>query len=178
MSGTKRKVYYWDACIYLAHIKNEVSHGKHHLDAISQIAKENFENKNLIITSVITLTEVLSSSLTAEQEEAFLKTFKSTNHTLYDVDYAIARKARRFREAFLHHSSSKKLTTPDAIHAATAAIYQVDEMNTFDDGKKEKKFLGLLELNKHSDLDNLTIVKPTVEVIDLFASAVPTHPKT
>ena len=148
--------------MYLALLKGEQSHGQAYIDSMMQISKQNFENKNIIITSVITLTEVLSSSLTTEQEEAFLKTFKATNHTLYDVDYAIARKARQFREAFLNHQSGKTLATPDAIHAATAVIYQADEMHTFDDGQKNKKFLGLLELSSNSSLDNLLICKPFI----------------
>jgi len=45
-----------------------------------KIAKDNFENKNEIFTSVITLTEVLRAKLTDDQEEKFHGTFKSINH--------------------------------------------------------------------------------------------------
>ena len=166
MTGTKRRVHYWDACMYLALLKGETSHGKQHVESMVQISKDNFENKNVIITSVITLTEVLSSSLTADQEEAFSKTFKATNHTLYDVSYSIAKKARELREAFLKHSSGRKLATPDAIHIATAMVYQVDEMNTFDDGQKEKKHVGLLELNGDALMQGLIICKPNVVLPD------------
>ncbi|HZM06010.1 MAG TPA: PIN domain-containing protein [Candidatus Saccharimonadales bacterium] len=162
MSGIRPKKHYWDACIYIAYLKGEQSHGPPYVDSIAQIAKDNFEQKNVIITSVITLTEVLSSKLTPEEEESFLKTFKRVNHILYDVDYAIATKARKFRESFLSHSSGKTLATPDAIHLATAAILQADELNTFDDGQKERKFLGLLELTGHPAIENLVICKPFI----------------
>lgn len=176
MSGISQKVYYWDACIYLALLKNEQSHGKPHMDSIIQIAKDNFALKNTIITSVLTMTEVLSSSLTPGQEEAFLKTFKATNHTLYDVDYGIAKKARKFREAFLNHPSGKKFTTPDAIHAATAVVYKAHEMHTFDDGQKEKRQLGLLELNGHDGVEKLIICKPLVDLEMSFFDPPPSRP--
>jgi predicted nucleic acid-binding protein len=141
--------------MYIALLQEEQSHGRSHFEAMIQIARENFENKNTIITSTITLTEVLPVSLTQSQEEEFLKTFKSTNHTLYDVDYAIAIKARKFRAAFLQHPAGKKLHTPDAIHVATAVIYGVDELHTFDE--------GLLKLSGNELIDKLIICKPVVD---------------
>jgi hypothetical protein len=150
--------------MYLALLLGEQSHGKAHVDSMLQIAKDNFENKNEIITSVITLTEVLASKLTFDQEDKFFQTFKYTNHTLYDVDYAIAKKARELRQASLVHPSAKILSTPDSIHIATAIIYQADEMNTFDDGKKDKKTIGLLELTGTKEVDALVICKPSVHI--------------
>ena len=92
-------------------MRDEQSHEQPYIDSLAQIDKDNFEQKNVIITSVITLTEVLSSKLTQGQEEKFLKTFKRVNQLLYDVDYAVATKARKFRGAFLKHASGKTLTT-------------------------------------------------------------------
>jgi predicted nucleic acid-binding protein len=129
---------------------------------MAQIAKENFELKNIIITSVITRIEVLSSKLTPEQEEKFKKTFRSPNHTLHDVDPPIADKARQFRDQLLNHVSGKILSTPDAIHLATAAIYGANEIHTFDDGQKDNKHLGMLELNGDQRVEKLVICKPTV----------------
>src|SRR5258707_7739962 len=101
--------------------------------------------KNVIITSVITQIEVLSAKLTSEQEELFKKSFRSQYHIQYDVDPPIAQKARQFRESLLNHASGKGLSTPDAIHLATAAIYRAEEVHTFDNGQKDKKWIGLLE---------------------------------
>ena len=162
MSGIKEKIYYWDACIYLAWLKGEESHGKEHMAALKLIAQENFEMKNVIITSVITQIEVLSAKLTAEQEALFKKSFRSQFHIQYDVDPPIAQKARQFRELLLN-PSGKGLCLPDAIHLATAAIYKADEVLTFDDGQKDKKTLGLLELNGDRRVEKLVICKPTVK---------------
>lgn len=75
-------------------------------------------------------------------------------------------KAREFRDRFLKHPSGKGLSTPDAIHLATAAIYKADELWTLDDGKKTKH-LGLLELDGHEWADKLAIKRPMVEQPDL-----------
>ena len=55
------------------------------------------------------------------------------------------------------------MSLPDAIHLATAAIYKADEVLTFDDGQKDKKALGLLELNGDERVEKLVICKPTVK---------------
>src|SRR5712691_9188893 len=110
MSGTK--IYYWDACAYLAWLKNEeAAYGKDSIDALEKIIKENFERKAEIVTSTITMIEVLSSSLTEEQEKRFRGSFRPTNHVMYDVDPPIALKARESRERLLKDASGKKLPT-------------------------------------------------------------------
>ena len=139
MSGTDSpKIIYWDACIYLAWLKEEVAaHGKESIEAIRQITKENFEQRAIIITSTITFVEVLSASLSEDQERQFRRSF-SQFHIARDVDPPVAMKARDFRNNFLKKGRGKTLATPDAIHIATASIYKA-EFWTLDDGKKDKK---------------------------------------
>ncbi len=163
MSGTNQRIYYWDSCIYLARILNEQSHGQPHIGAMEQIANDNFQLKNMIFTSVITLIEVLESKMSPDQRELFRKTFLSSNHVLYDVDPPIAHKAREFRER-VKVETQKILTTPDAIHLATASIYGAHEVHTFDDGQKEQKskYIGMLELSGRTCVGGLMICKPTV----------------
>lgn len=162
MSGTdKTKVFYWDACVYLAWFLAEQQHGKQYLDALAQISDENFQRKNTIVTSTITLIEVLSIKIGTDKEALFRKSFRNQDHIAYDVDAAIAFKARELRERFL---TGKKLATPDAIHIATALIYKADLFFTFDS--------GLLTLNKDSRVDGLEICKPFVSqtVLNLTSS--------
>jgi predicted nucleic acid-binding protein len=165
MSGTdKPKIYYWDACDYLAWLKDEQkAHGTDCIEALRRVAKESFEKKSVIITSTITFVEVLSSTLSGEKERQFRQSFRHQDHISYDVDPPIAMKARDIRVKFLNHPSKRKLSTPDAIHLATAMIYKADEFWTLDDGKKNPKYLGLLELDGHEWLDNLVIRRPTIE---------------
>jgi len=170
MSGTeKTKIFYWEACTYLAWLQNEEkAHGKDCIDALHRIAKDNFEKKNIIITSTITFVEVLSSTLGEENERKFRRSFRHQDHIAYDVDPPIAMKAREFRDRFLKYKGGKTLSTPDAIHLATAAIYKADEVWTLDNGQTDKKHLGLLELDGHEWADKLAIKRPHVDQPDLL----------
>jgi hypothetical protein len=69
-------------------------------------------------------------------------------------------KARDFRKRCLNDSSGRKLSTPDAIHLATAVICSADEFLTFDKGGSDKKYLGLLGLSKDQRIDELLISEP------------------
>src|SRR5438105_1606086 len=126
MSGTENpKIFYWEACTYLAWLQDEVrAHGKECIDALNRIAKDNFEKKNIIITSTITFVEVMSSTLSEDNERKFRRSFRSQDHIAYDVDPPIAMKARELRDKFSKYKAGKVLTTADAIHLATAAIYK------------------------------------------------------
>jgi predicted nucleic acid-binding protein len=162
MSGNTKPKIYWDSCIYLAWLKGEEKeHGKSFIDAIHDIAKDNYEKKVVIITSTITFVEVLSARLDAEQERKFRKCFRSMDHITRDVDPPIALRARELRETIINGSGSKKLTTPDAIHLATASIYEADFW-TFDAGGNDKKSIGLLELNDDVRVGKIKICKPEV----------------
>jgi predicted nucleic acid-binding protein len=159
MSGNKlRRIIYWDACVYLAWLKGEESHGKDCLDAIRFAAKESSEGLCVIVTSTITFIEVLSAQLTEDQERLFRRSFRSQHHTARDVDPPVAMKARDFRQKLLGNPSGKTLATPDAIHLATAQIYDA-EFWTFDNGGKGKS-IGLLELDGDARVDGLKICKP------------------
>jgi hypothetical protein len=89
------------------------------------------------------------------------RTFRSSNHILYDLDPPIGDKAIQFREQALI-SGFRVLSLPDAIHLSTAAIYGANEVHTFDDGEKDNRFTGLLELNGAKCVDGLIICKPTL----------------
>jgi predicted nucleic acid-binding protein len=168
MSGTSQWVYYWDACIYLAWIKEEPAY-RVYLPTIGQIAAENFQLKNIIITSVLTFTEDTYATLTPEQIEKFNKSFRPESHIPYDVDRAIADKARIFRERFM--GQAKSLATPDAIHLATAVIGGANEFHTFDEGQKDKKHTGLITISGDARIERLKICKPALPQATLNPTA-------
>jgi hypothetical protein len=174
MSGNSQPIYYWDACVYLAWLLKEQSHGPDCINAMAQIASENFQLKNILFTSVITRIEVLESKLSAEQSELFKKTFRSTNHILYDVDPPIADKARQFRQN-VRTDTGKVLAVPDAIHLATAATYGAHQVHTFDDGQQDKRSIGLLELSGRDCVGGIVICKPNIPqgTLPLAASTPP-----
>ena len=159
MSGNEvKRVLYWDTCIYLAWLKGE-DNGASVNEGIKEAVDENWDGKLLIVTSTITLIEVLESSLTDEQEVRFQQSFRKQLHVLRDVDPAVAVKARVFRGSFMA-PGSKRLAVPDAIHLATAAIYKCDEFWTLDGGGKDKRHIGLLELNEDARIDGLKVKIP------------------
>jgi predicted nucleic acid-binding protein len=160
MSGTDQtKVIYWDSCVYIAWLRDEQSHGKAPMDAIAQVLKENFERKVTIISSTITLIEVLASKMDEEKERLFRKSFRTRDHIAYDVDIAIALKARELRDRLLNQESGK-LATPDAIHIATALIYKARALFTFDS--------RILVLNKDPRVGGLEISQPVVDQPELI----------
>jgi hypothetical protein len=79
-------------------------------------------------------------------------------------------KARDFRQRLLNHQSGKTLATPDAVHLATASIFKA-EFWTLDDGRTDKKHLGLLGLNGDERVDYLKICKPWASEPELGISA-------
>jgi predicted nucleic acid-binding protein len=130
----------------------EPQHGKDCLDAIRQLATENHQQKNTIISSTITYIEVLAIKIGDDNEALFRKSFRTQDHIAYDVDPPIALKARDLRERFVDDKTGRKLHTPDAIHLATAIIHKADHFLTLD-GK-------LLKLNGDDRLEGLVIGNP------------------
>ena len=166
MSGSKALVYYWDACVYLAWLRDEQAY-KSSLPSMKEIIRLNKERSNMIITSTITIIEVLESKLTADQEKAFRECFKSPKHALYDVDPPIADRARELRDYYVRHPIGKRsLSTPDAIHLATALIHGADTFHTFDNGKSKddegKKGIPLLDLKNKVAGHSLEIRTPFI----------------
>ncbi len=78
------------------------------------------------------------------------------------MDTKIAGLAHDLRDYYAANAaahSGKILSTPDAIHLATAIHYRVDEFHTFDnDG--DAKHLGLLPLSGNVGGHRLKICKP------------------
>ncbi len=168
MSGNKQ-IFYWDSNIYLAWLRNEQTYAEH-LPYIQRIIEANFAGENTIITSTITLIEVLESQLNDDQKKRFRKAFNQYHHLLLDVTDPIARQARKFREFYSSAEDGRRLLVPDAIHLATAHVYKVTEVHTFDDGRKkgydenhEKvKTVSLLSMNGNVALQNIKICKPFI----------------
>jgi len=152
--------YYWDSCIYCALFNSETCHGEGTLEAIEQLLEENKENRNIIITSTLTLTEVFKCSPAKKQQELLLELFQLPNHIVYDLDAKIAQRAGELRGTI--KVNEKVISTPDAIHIATAVTHRVDELHSFDKGKKGSS-CSILGLSGHEGLQKLRICKPNVQ---------------
>lgn len=95
-------------------------------------------------------------------------------HTLIDVKPPIAHRARKYREHYILKpiileggKQAKRLTTPDAIHLATAVIYGCQTFFTFDGLSNEKNDIGLLWLGNKAGDDELVICSPSLAQMSL-----------
>jgi predicted nucleic acid-binding protein len=170
MSGTKITAYYFDSCVYLACLRNEESHyGKQRIQAIKSVWQQSERGGVAVVTSAITITEVLGHKLNAKAEKDFTKTIQSGIHQVEDVTPPIAFRARQYRDFYKSHpvkwpngaDTRSDLTTPDAIHLATATILGCDQFWTFDGSSRAiKPTIGLLWLGNKVGADGLIIAQP------------------
>lgn len=150
--------YYWDTCIFLAWLKNE-TRAPGEMDGLAEIAAMIDRREAVLVTSVVTKTEVQQSSLDSYGRKRFEEIFQRRNIMLCDITEAISDLASEIREHC--QKNSRKIETPDAQHLATAIAYKVGQMHTFDD--------RLLNLNGAGTGHPLVICKPQGKQRQLFS---------
>lgn len=130
-----------------------------------------------MITSVITKTEVFECELSSGVYERYTNLLTRRNVITLDNDLRVAELAGKIREYYAQRKRIDGLdgiTTPDAIHLATAIHYSADVFYTFDDGKKAgSKGRSLLSLNGNVAGHELHIKKPIAKQYRLFSSDMP-----
>lgn len=154
------KTRYWDAVVWLGILKEEPDK----VDTGIQLLSEARDGEFQIVTSAITLTEVVHlrtfQRLTPVVEAKIKAFFEHEFIAIRNVDRRTAEKARELM--WRYHD--QKLRHQDAIHVATAALANVDVLNTYDD--------DLLNLDDQILCDNgdlLHIAKPFTPLIKLFS---------
>lgn len=150
MSGNRKRVFYWDTCVYLAWLKDEAGY-RGFRPAIENMIRECREKKIEILTSTITITELLCVGVAENTRRQMEELFRLDLHKAIDVDIVIAKKAREYR-MFCKTKGIACLKTPDAVHIATAVVNEVDELHTFDQ--------GLLGHNGGIAEDSIAICRP------------------
>jgi predicted nucleic acid-binding protein len=160
MNGNK---FYWDSSVFIAWLKNEPAY-KEYLTHMEEYASQADQRKIVLVTSTLTNTEILDSKMGNDAKEAFSLFLKRPNVTEAAPDRRITVLASQIRDYYqvLKDSgkSNRTLAVPDAIHVATAIHYSVNQLHTFDDGKKSRKHLGLLSLHGNVAGHPLVICKP------------------
>lgn len=154
-----RVIYYWDTCLFLAWIKDE-ERKSGEMDGVREVIDRAKKREVILLTSVLTSTEVLQSKLPAGLDTFFSGLMRRVEQK--SVDLKIARLAHDIRDNYARRVSEfdgKTLSTPDAIHLATAIIYRATEFHTFD-GSNGRSTLGLLPLSGDVAGHTLTICKP------------------
>jgi len=141
MPGKPRLVY-WDACIFIAWLKNEQRPDPADLDGITYLVEEWQAGQLVIATSTITRIEVLDSTLTEQQQTLFRRVLRQSKVRVFGVTGPIADTAHALRDFY----PTPRLSTPDAIHLATAIAWECAAFFTFDGARDEKKKRKLLPL--------------------------------
>ncbi|HJW40518.1 MAG TPA: PIN domain-containing protein [Rhizomicrobium sp.] len=154
MPGTD-PLYYWDACLFLAWLKDE-ARPTGEMDGVREVVERSRKRECRIITSVLTSVEVLSAKMPAGVEHLFTGLMRRVHRQ--GIDTKIAQLAHDLRNHYAK-AGGKGLSTPDALHLATAVLYRADEFHTFD-AEGRAKTLGLIPLSGNVAGHRLTICKP------------------
>jgi len=156
------KLIYWDACVFLAYFKKE-KRPAGEMEGLLELAKLVDAGKLVLITSVVTRMEILRSTMTPEQNNKYDLLFKRKSVQEMPIDKRVVTLAHELRDFYQQQKAkdgTPTLTTPDAIHLATAIIWEVDCFYTFDGRDKSKKVRSLLPLSGNVAGRNLTIARP------------------
>lgn len=158
MAGVE-PIYYWDTCLFLAWIKDE-QRPTGEMDGVREVV-ERFKRREVkIVTSVVTTVEVLSGKIPIGMESLISGLMKRINRLGVDMKIAqVAHDLRNYYSINRDKYDGKILSTPDAMHLATAILHRATEFHTFDrDG--DGKNLGLLPLSGDVGGNRLIICKP------------------
>jgi len=148
-------LYYWDACLFLAWLKDE-ERPSGEMDGVREIIERAKRREVRLMTSVLTQIEVLASKIPVGMDTLFTALLKRLSRG--SVDTRVASLAHDLRN-YYSAKGGKTLSVPDAIHLATGVLYRADEFHTFDrDGSSHS--LGLLPLSGDVGGHRLIICKP------------------
>lgn len=124
--------YYWDACIFIAWITDEKVPPRQpgEMEGLAEIVDEVDRGQSTLVTSAITLTEVLESTLTTDQRQQFELAMKRPSTVVMNVDTRVGQLSSDIRDHYRRQRISVK--TPDALHLASAILARVDVLHSFD----------------------------------------------
>ena len=142
----------WDACLFIAHLNGEVR-SEEEAAGMREVLELIRTGKAHILTSAVISSEVLNRASDAGRaRDALHVMLARPGFTVVDANLAIGTKAGEFRERVNYQGSPHNLKRNDAIYAATASLYGVDALHTFDP--------DLLDLNGSPLIDFLKVCKP------------------
>lgn len=126
---SKARYYYWDANIFIAWLRNE-PRSPDEVAGIEFHVREIDARRAHLVTSVLTLTEVLATGVTSDKSDQLKRLFQRRNCHLIDVTREVAEVAHDIR--VIYQNQGRKVKTPDAIHLATAIFFGCPVFYTFD----------------------------------------------
>src|SRR5437870_6015599 len=166
-----KEIIYWDACIFLAWLKDEPCEAGV-MEGIEDTVKRVNDNEVVLVTSVMTQTEVLESKMPKEAQTKFDNVFKRRNVQWINHDTRVGKLSHDIRDYYAQRTIS--LSSPDSVHLASAILYRADVFYTLD-GSGKKKRGHLLPLDGNVAGHKLKIAKPYKSQLSL--KLVPASPK-
>jgi len=156
-----RPLVYWDACIFIAHLKNE-QRAIGEMDAVREQVRRLDEGETVVVASTLTLTEVLECDIPAENLPKLQGLKQIPDRLMFaQVSMPIAELAHDIRSDIKASGvwNGKTVKTPDAIHIATALTNGCEVLYTFDENCRGDG-LGLIRLSGTNAVRKLPIEKP------------------
>lgn len=142
----------WDACLFIAYLNGE-ARSEEEAAGMREVLELIRTGRAQIITSAVVFSEVLNRATDASRARDRLHVLLARpGFTVIDTNLAIGNKAGEYRERVNYSGSPHKLKRNDAIYAATASLYEVAALHTFDP--------DLLELNGSPLIDGLKVCPP------------------
>ena len=186
MSSSTPLNYYWDTCVFTAHLVNERHQHGNVINDIQQLLGDAHAGRCRIYCSTITIAEITSPTLTASNVGTFQDFLRDFRGVVVAVDPSpiLMEMASRLRsQEYKKGEAFRKLGTADAIHLATAIglseIYGVDveAFHTFDRGRRRGedggKGLPLIGFETWSDG---CLADPLVAKVRAMKRGLPLHP--
>lgn len=170
---SKNPLYYIDTSVWLAWLQDE-KRKPWEMEGVREIASQIHKNEVRIIMSVLTKTEVLRSTLSPEAIEKWEGVLRRKNLEVTMTDDRVWNLASGIRDYYQERRERDRLptvTTPDAVHLATAILYEADVFYTFDENDDPGKRRALIPLScQVAGEYNLVIKKPMASQRGLFES--------
>lgn len=136
--------YYWDTCVFIAHLNEDRAAYGPLIDDIKQFLSEAQSGKCFIYCSTITIAEITRANAAKSTHDSFLSfldDFKSAVIPISPDPNVMALASELRSLTYVKTGGERKLLTPDAIHLASAVtlvdVYGVklEAFHTFDSGK-------------------------------------------
>jgi predicted nucleic acid-binding protein len=140
MAAGKPKIC-WDSCVYISLLTGE-NRTPAEMKCLYEVENLANQGRAVIFASVITLVEVLECKLTPEQAAKFQGLVANPDTPFMQVDTKVAALAHEIRSYY-----EGRVSTPDAIHLATAIHFEATALQTYD-GCRKKKHHDLLMLDQ------------------------------
>lgn len=142
----KEDVICWDTSVFISWLRGDEGEDRDR-DIRSVVERVEAGDYKMVVSTLLYV-EVLEKDMPEGAMEQFKKFIQNRAMvSIVAVDIRVARKAQMIRDTL--RKKGESVSTPDAVHIATAIVSEAQFFHTFDD--------RLLRLNGKSEVDGLAI---------------------